>query len=183
VNAHPHIDTLSAWLVAYTQPRAETRAKMGIEEIGHEVFVPMEKLRQKAENRRLWRQVDRPLFSRYVFVRPRFGYWGDVLAVDGVTDILRNNDVASTVPAAWIDAMRKAESYGVFDRTQGSPNPFEIGELVRVSAGPYTGHNVIVAELIAKLKSTTAKKRAKVLLDFMGRKVKIDIDVCELEKL
>lgn len=176
-----HIDITAPWLVAYTAPRAENRAKIGIEEIGHEVFCPVEKLLVKVRGKMV--ETGRPLFSRYVFVRPRAGQWGDVLGVDGVSDILRNNDAASTVPGSWIDAMRKAEAYGVFDRTQGSPDPFRLGELVRVSSGPFAGHNVTIEKFIAKLKSTTAKKRAKVLLDFMGQQAKFDIDVCDLEKL
>lgn len=180
MNAHTVSDT-ATWLVAYTAPRAENRVKIGIEEIGHEVFCPMEKLLTTIRGKRV--ETGRPLFSRYVFVRPRFGLWGSVLTVDGVADILRNNDVVSTVSSVWIDAMRKAEAYGIFDRTKGSPYPFQIGEKVRVSAGAFAGHNVIIEKFIAKLKSTTAKKRAKVLLDFMGQQAKFDIDVCDLEKL
>lgn len=182
MNAHTLID-LAPWIVAYTAPRAETRAKLGIEEIGHEVFMPVEKLSQKVERERLWRQVERPLFSRYIFVRPRQGQWGNLLSIDGVNDVLRNNDKPSRVPAAWIEGLRKAESFGVFDRTKSSPNPFQIGEMARVSGGPFAGHNVIIEEFIAKIKSTTAKKRARVLLDFMGQQAKFDIDLCDLEKL
>ena len=174
---------IADWLVVYTEPRAENRAKIGIEEVGHEVFLPLEKLRQRIEKRNLWKQIERPVFSRYIFARPPApDAWGQIPSIDGVVDVLRNNDRPSRVPAAFIDALRKAESYGVFDRTQNSPDPFEIGELVRVSAGPFAGHNAVI-ELIAKIKSTTAKKRAKVLLNFMGRKTSLDVDVCDLEKL
>lgn len=171
------------YLVAYTAPRAESHVRRGIEEAGHEAVLLMEKLRQKVERKNLWRVIDRPLFSRYVFFRPLSLSWGNVLGVEGVNDVLRNNDVPSRIPPAFVDALRKAESYGLFDRTKGSPNPFEIGETVRLSSGPFSGHNAVIESFVAKLKSSTAKKRVNVLLDFMGRQARFDIDVCDLEKL
>lgn len=180
MNALARIET--RWFVAYTAPRAEQEAKRGIEEIGHEVFLPVEKLRQKVESRRLWKVVERPLFSRYIFVNTKGMDWGRIANVDGINDVLRNNDIPSTVPGSWVDALRKAESYGVFDRTQAT-QPFGIGERVRVSDGPFAGRNATICAFIAKFKSATAKKRAKVLLDFFGQKTSMDIDICGLEKL
>lgn len=173
----------NSWAVLYVEPRAESAVKYGIEEVGGEAFVPVERFRRRIEKRNLWKHVEQPIFSRYVFGRsPVPNEWGVLKAIDGVVDVLCNNDQPSLVSPAFIDALRKAEAYGVFDKTKNGPEPFNVGELVRVSSGPFAGHNVII-DLIHKLKSTTAKKRAKVLLDFMGRQSKFDVDVCELEKL
>lgn len=175
-------EIIAPWLVAYTEPRAELRAKDGIEDIGGEVFLPLEKISRQIQRRNLWKRIERPLFSRYIFVRPRLGQWARLLLIDGVVDILRNNDIPSTIPPTWIEALRKAEAFGVFDRTRGAPDPFKIGELVKISAGPFAGHSGIIEKFIAQMRSSTAKKRAKVLLNFVGQQARVDIDIRDLAK-
>lgn len=185
MNAIPHIDTVTGWLVVYTEPRAEKRAKWGIQDSGMEVFAPVEKQRPK-KTAKTQTPIERPVFSRYIFARERDHMqhcWAELNGIDGIVDVLTNNDIPSRVPATWVEALRKAEAYGVFDRTHNAPQPFEINEVVRVSDGPFSGHNVLIAEFIAKLKSTTAKKRVRVLMDFMGRQTPMEFDVCDLEKL
>jgi transcription antitermination factor NusG len=54
---------------------------------------------------------------------------------------------------------------------------------VRVTDGPFAGFNALIIEFIAKMRSATASKRAKVLLNFMGQATRIDLPVTSLEKL
>ena len=109
--------------------------------------------------------------------------WRAVLDVDGVEDVLRNNDVPSRVPVAWIDRLRKLEEFGTFDRRKNGPTPFEIGEMVRLSEGPFSGLNARIEGFVAKLKSSTASKRVRVLLDFLGQQTRMEVDVVVLEKV
>lgn len=173
------------WHVAYTDVRAEDGAQAGIEAVGFECLLLKEKLSRKVIRGRLRDDLTRPLFSRYLFVRfnPYREEWQRIEHVDGVQSVIKNGDMPSRVPDAWITAMRKAERYGLFDRTKQAPQPFELNEVVRVSDGPFSGFNGKVVELIHKLKSSTAKKRVKVLLDFMNRAMVIELPVSDLEKL
>ena len=148
--------------------------------LGYPVFCPFEKLRGKAK------PLERPLFQGYVFagVDPYREDWQPILDVKGVVDLLMMDaDTPGRVPAAWIDVMRHAEAVGEFDRTSVSPSMFEIGELIRVSEGPFAGHKAVIESFIAKLRSAKAKKRAKLLVQFMGRMSAIEMDVTALEKL
>ena len=166
------------WHVAYTEPRAEKDVCAALaHDIGYGVFMPMERARS---------YPSRPLMPRYVFVEvdPYRQDWQPIRHVDGVVDVLMSgDDVPGYVPTAWIDAISKAEACGMFDRTTVLPNHFALNELVRVSDGPFAGLNATIIEFIAKMRSATASKRAKVLVQFMGRMAQAELPVTSLEKL
>ena len=171
-----------AWHVVYTSPQGEAIAREGIRDTGFEPYLPVERTSKIVRRRRV--EVERPLFSRYLFVGVGMGEdWQDVLEVDGVEDVLRNNDIPSRVPVAWIDMLRKLEGLGSFDRRKNAPTPFEIGQMVRVSEGPFAGLSAVIESFAAKLKSASKHQRAKVLLDFLGHKTRMEMDVVSLERL
>ncbi len=167
------------WHVVYTDTRAEKRAELAIKEAGYQPYCPVERLRAKygSEPR------ERALFSRYVFVPvdPYRQDWQNLYDIDGVSDVLCNNGHPSHVPSSWIEALKKADACGIFDRT-GSKALFEIGEIIRVAEGPFAGFNGVIEEFIMKLKSATATKRAKVLIGFMGRLSSVEVPLMSLEK-
>jgi transcription antitermination factor NusG len=166
------------WHVAYVETRCEIDVAEDIhDELGFPVFVPAERIWTVRRGRRV--QACSPLFSGYVFPRvdPYREDWQQILGIDGVIDVL------GRVPTAWVYAMQKAQDMGVFDRTVANASKFKVGERVRVSDGLFAGFNAIIEEFIAKLRSATASKRAKVLVQFMGRMSAIEMDVTALEKL
>lgn len=161
------------WRVAYTAPRAESRVREDITDtLGYQVYAPVELRVVVQRGRKV--DVAKPLFPRYIFVRGHTGLGN----IKGVSEILDGG-----VSDAWIDAMRKAEACGVFNRTTANASSFRVGERVRVSDGAFRGFDAVIQEFIAKLRSATARKRAKVLVSFMGRMTATEIDVTDLEKL
>jgi|SRR5512139_2076286 transcription antitermination factor NusG len=118
----------SGWYVACCAPHRQARVKSGIERIGHDVYLPMERLRKRKRGRMV--TIARPLLGPYLFftLDPQCQQWTPILEVDGVWDILRPNSHPSRVPTILIEALRKAERYGEFDRTPNSPLPFRMGE-------------------------------------------------------
>ncbi len=171
------------WHVVYTGPLREEAVAREIRAAGFDVYLPMEQCTKLRRRKRV--ELSTPLFSRYLFVAfdPHLDDWQGLRDIDDVDDILRNNDVPSRVPAAWIEALRKAEGLGAFDRRKGAPQPFAIGETVRVTEGPFAGLHARVEQFVAKMKSTTSSKRAKVLLDFLGGPTITELPVVSLEKL
>lgn len=173
------------WHVVYTEPRAEKDVCASIaKDLGFGTFMPMERFRPQPGAD----PVSRPLFQRYslIEVDPYREDWQAVLAVDGVVDVVRMagcHDVPGYVPASWVEAMCKAEAVGMFDRTTILPNHFQLNELVRVSDGPFAGLNATIIEFLAKMRSATASKRAKVLVSFMGRMAQAELPITSLEKL
>jgi len=173
------------WYVAQVEPRGEADVCKDIRaELSLETYCPVERLRAQRRGRKV-EQIIRPLIPGYVFVafdRLRPG-WQAIERVDGVVSLLGNGDIPSRVPTAWVEATRRAEAYGVFDRTRTAPNGFKVGDQVRLADGPFAGHHALIQEFIAKLKSATARKRAKVLVSFMGRMTALDLPIESLERL
>jgi transcriptional antiterminator RfaH len=173
----------AGWHVVYTEPRAEKEVAYGLWQAGFDAYLPLERDTKIERGRRI--DITRPLLPRYLFVSFETGLynWGPILSVDGVVDILRNNGLPSRVPCAWVEAIWRSESCGIFDRTKGNPNGFEIGDEIRVTEGPFQGHHAIIQAFASKMKSATAKKRVKVLMDLMRRVVEMELDVTEIEKI
>ena len=176
------------WHVAVTEPRAETEVAKAIgDELGFDVFVPREKIWAVRRGIRL--EDCRPLLPRYIFVEvdPYKQDWQRILDIDDVVDVLgalANHDVPGYVmPSAWITAWRKMEAIGDFDLTTKIPEGFEVGETVRISEGPFAGHEALIQTFLAKMRSTTARKRAKLLTKFMGQMITLDLPVTSLERL
>lgn len=179
----PPISYLSggSWVVCYTEARAEGKAAKDMRLAGIEPFVPMERFRGKPGKP----VVERALFPRYVFARvdlDRDG-WGALLGFDGVMDVLRNCNTPMRMADAHVDALRKAEAVGLFDHTTINPNGFAVGEQVRVAEGPFAGLNAEIREFVGKIRSATAVKRARVLVNFMGRLTGMEMPVTALEKV
>lgn len=171
------------WYVVYTSPQAEVSTVKALVAAGYGAYAPVE--RKVVVRRRRKVDVEVPLFSRYAFVSfdPNLDDWGPILKVDGVEVLLQNGDVPSRVPTAWIDGIRKAEEYGVFDRRRAAPDGFNVKDVVRITEGPFMGLNATIEGFVAKLKSATATKRVKVLMNFMGQATRMEMDVTEMERV
>lgn len=176
------------WHVAYVETRTEIDTAKDIHDtLGFPVFVPAERVWTMRRGRRV--QACKPLFEGYIFpcVDPYREDWSRLRGVDGVIDVLGapadREGIPSYVPTAWVDAMRKAQDMGIFDRTTNNASKFMVGETVRISDGPFTGWNAEIQGFIAKMRSATASKRVKLMLAFMGRMSAIEMDVTALEKL
>ena len=168
------------WHVAYTAPRAELELAEEIRsDLGFDAYVPVERLKVMRRGIRI--TVQRPLFSRYLFIQPT-NEWQRVLKINGVIEVLRNGHGPSSVGDKYIQALQKAESVGAFDFTKKTPNMFNIGDKIRVSDGPLSGHDGVITEFVVKLKSASANKRAKILVAFMNRMTEIEVDVAHIEK-
>lgn len=165
-----------SWHVVYTSPQCEQSTADEIKRIGLVPYLPLEHGSKIVRRRRV--QTTRPLFPRYLFVGVEtYQHWRGLLGVEGVEDVLRNNDIPSRVPTAWVDMLRKMEGAGAFDRRPGV-KPFELGEIVRISDGIYSGYKGRIMGFLTKMSSMQAHRRAKVMLEMLGT---IELDVIALE--
>lgn len=172
------------WHVAYVEPRAEPAVAGEVGRLGLHVYVPMERIRARRNGYVVDR--DRPLLPGYVFaaVDPYRQAWQSLLDCKGVIEVLMQNpDTPGRVPAAWVTSMQRAEQLGMFDYTTANGSQFQVSEVVRVSDGPFAGLNATIVDFIAKLRGTSATKRARVLIDFMGRLSATELPITSLEKL
>lgn len=175
------------WHAVYVHTGAEMDVAETIrDELGFDVFVPREVI--WAVRRGIKVKSARPMLPGYTLVEvdPHKQDWQPILGIDGVIDMLgamHAHDTPGYMPSAWIAAWRKMEAIGEFDKTTKVPNDFEVGETVRISDGPFAGFEALITEFMAKMKSSTARKRAKVAANFFGRLTTLDLPVTSLEKL
>lgn len=156
----------SGWAVVMTQPNAERKAVLNLQRQGFETYFP--RFREKiVVNGKPSIKIG-ALFARYVFVFIE-STWRSILGTFGVTGIIRNGESPVVLDRAVIDELKAREdSTGFVDLT--TKVQFKrIGEAVKVNTGPFSGQQGIY-------QGQSAKDREIVLLDLLGRKVKVELD-------
>ena len=154
------------WYVVRTQSLAEMRAAEQLNNQGFETYVP-----RYRKERRHARKIDiilRPLFPGYLFVKidAEFQQWRSINGTVGVINIVQFGMELSPIDEVIITSLkaREDESGMVSLSTLG----LQKGDKVLVNKGPF-------AEYAGLLKETDDKKRAILLLNLMGRKVRVTV--------
>lgn len=163
-----------AWYVFRSNIKCEFKAEAGIKALGFEPFIPRE--RKSVIRRRRKVILESPLFTGYGFVKfdVEREDWGNIKSVDGVDDILKNNDLPVRVPSHEIDKIKLAEKFGLFDRTK-KPMPFNQGDDVEIGEGPFSG-------FIGKVMRARSGDRVDILLDFFGSTREIVIPLLHIRE-
>lgn len=165
-----------AWYVLAVNPPREFNAERKIRgQYGFTVYTPRVLNKKIIRLRKV--TVATPLFPGYVFVN--FDIYKDnwtkiIEEIDGIA-ILTNCDIPVRVATQTIEALQRAELAGAFDyRKPGSA--FKVGDDVEIKVGPFAG-------MIAKVRSATQKRRARVALNFLGRLSIFNFETCDLVKI
>lgn len=164
-----------AWYVLSVFSRSEFDVEREVRSSGIASYCPRERHRRVIRGRKV--SAERALFTGYLFAQfdiERDG-WGALLGIDGVIDILRNNNIPIQVNAMLIDRLQRAEAGGAFDYTKPGAG-FVEGESVEIMEGPMAG-------IIATIKSARAKNRIKILANLFGSLVTANIDSCMLKRV
>src|ERR1700704_4305088 len=77
------------WFVIWTESRAEKKVEARLAALGLSPWLPMVKERHRWSDR--WREVIRPLFPGYLFVRARSVEWHKVLQTPGVLTVIKRD--------------------------------------------------------------------------------------------
>lgn len=155
------------WYVAQTHPRAETKAAEHLTRQGFGVYLPH--FRKKRRHARRIDEVKAPLFPRYLFVSIDVATqrWLSIQSTVGVARLICNGDVPAVVQPGIVDALRQREDEGGFIKL--APRPFKLGEELRVLDGAFTG-------TLGLFEGMTDNERVTILLDLLGRKVRVNLD-------
>lgn len=143
-------------------------------------YLPLEKRIVVIRGRKI--KKERPLWPGYLPVQVTDKEWGEIEMEDGRGSGLRGSmgllkDHAGNplkVPAAFMSAIIHAENVGCFDYTIKSS--FRENASVEVLHGPFAG-------FIAMVRSAAPRKRAKILLNFLGGKREFEIDTLSLREV
>jgi len=172
---NPETPTLTAevrWYCVKTQPKRENVAFGALAALPDiEAFFPRVRyLRASAQGQR---PVVEALFPGYLFAR--FALARKVRAVRyarGVTYIVRQGREFSPVPENIITALRSLTATEVMELP---PEPWKLGEKVRVIAGIFRGASGEVSGLVP------ARQRVQLLLELLGRENRVELPMDVLE--
>jgi transcriptional antiterminator RfaH len=152
------------WFAVHTQPRAETKAAFHLLRQGYEVYLPT--CLKKRRHARKTDIVTRPLFPRYLFVAldtARTG-WRAINSTVGVLHVVSDGGRPAPLKEQVIDEIRSRENES--GHVEIAPKPLNRGEKVLIGDGP-------LKELSAVFDAEDEKQRVTLLMDFLGRQVRV----------
>ena len=158
----------SRWFVVQTQVNCEAKAARNLQRQGYDIYLP-----RYLKRRRHARRVDlvaRPLFPRYMFVAIDMATqrWRSIQSTFGVSHMVCNGDDPAPVPEGVMAALKAREDDKGFIKMDVKP-AFAPGDKVRVLAGAFMDSAGLFGGL-------ADHDRVSILLDMLGRKVRVLLD-------
>jgi transcriptional antiterminator RfaH len=156
------------WYVVQTQPHAETKAMGHLIRQGFEAYLP--RYLKRRRHARKVEMVAAPLFPRYLFVTVDLEAqrWRSIHSTTGVSRLVCNGDEPAPVPPDVVAALQGREDATGFVKLERRPQ-FAPGERVRVVDG-------IFADSLGLFEGMADRERVAILLDLLGRKVRVVLD-------
>jgi transcriptional antiterminator RfaH len=161
--------TGSLWYAVHTHPRGEVKALEHLGRQGYETYLP--RYARKIRHARKTERVVRALFPRYLFVRLDLTTqgWRSIRSTIGVADIVCLGDQPTPLPDGVVDVLKAQEDAEGFVQFVNVPR-FKKGDSVFVLSGPF-------AQQLGLCDGITDNQRIAILLDLLGRKVRVMLDV------
>ncbi len=156
------------WYVVQAQPNAERKAVVHLERQGFACYLP-----RYLKRRRHARRVDvvsAPLFPRYLFVEIDMATqrWRSIHSTVGVSQLVCAGDVPTPVPEYVVASLKDREDAHGFIQLVRQPS-FRRGDKVRVRDG-------LFSDCLGLYDGMPDRDRVAVLLDLLGRKVRVLLD-------
>lgn len=162
---------MNRWYVLFAKPKKETQVQQQLEEMDVGTFLPL-----MPRTRLRGRQVDRPLFPRYLFAQlQRFpGGVGAANWLPGLVCVVRFGGEYALVPSEVLDDMR----WRLCVEEQRARTPFQRGQRLRLAAdGPLGPLEVLFEQQLAD------GKRAHVLIEILGRLTRSEVSIEDLARV
>lgn len=155
---------MNFWVVCQTEPNREAWAAANVQRQGFAYYLPRHKELVGAHYR------VRILFPSYLFVMTD-GRWTFLTGTFGVTRIVHGTGgQPAQLDPAVIKALRASEDKdGFVVLPHRGASHFVKGQRVRVTDGIFLGSMGIY-------EGTTARDRERILIDYMGRKTRVEIE-------
>lgn len=156
------------WYVVQTQPNAERKADAHLVRQGFQTYLP-----RYLKRRRHARRIDivsAPLFPRYMFVTVDIATqrWRAIHSTIGVARMVCNGDEPAPVPMGIVEQLKAGEDAGGFIPLDTRPR-FAPGDKIRVLDG-------VFSTCLGLIDTVTDRERVAILLDLLGRKVRVVLD-------
>ncbi len=156
------------WFVAHTHPHAEGKATAHLNRQGFEIYFPRY-LKRRRHARRI-ETVMAPLFPRYLFVAIDLDAqrWRSIYSTVGVSRLVCNGDEPTPVPSGVVEGLRDREDANGFIKLERRP-AFHAGDKIRVLDGAFSS-------CLGLFECMAERERVAILLDLLGRKVRVVLD-------
>ena len=159
----------SKWHVVQTHVHSEMKAAAHLVRQGYTVYLPRY-LKRRHHARRI-EMVPAPLFPRYLFVAvdrmvPR---WRSIQSTVGVARLVRNGEEPAMVPGSVVEQLQAREDLGGLIQVDTRPH-FSPGEKIRVMGGAFSA-------CLGLFEGMSDHERVAILLDLLGRKVRVVLDI------
>jgi transcriptional antiterminator RfaH len=156
------------WYVVQTQPHAEAKATAHLLRQGFDTYLPRY-LKRRRHARRV-ETVAAPLFPRYLFVAVDMAVqrWRVIQSTIGVSHLVSNGDSPAAVAASIVDGLKAREDERGFVLLERRPR-FAPGDKIRVLDGVFSA-------CLGLFEGVADRERVAILLDLLGRKVRVTLD-------
>jgi transcriptional antiterminator RfaH len=163
-----------AWYVAHSHPNSEWRAAEHLGRQGFTCYVPA-----YLKTRRHARKVDTvkaPFFPRYLFVwiDVNTQRWRSIDSTVGVSRLVGRGPMPTPVMPGIVETIREREGVDGLISLAPAAARFRVGDQVRVVTGAFEACQGLFEAL-------TDKDRVAILLDLLGRKVRVVLDAGAIE--
>lgn len=157
-----------SWYVVQTRAKAEVKAAHNLIRQGFEIYLP--KYLKRRSHARKVESVQAPLFPSYLFVRIDMATqrWRAIQSTFGVSRLVSNGSDPAPVSQQVLSSLRMREDDRGCIRLDKRPK-FALGDRVRVVAG-------VFAENLGLFDGMADRERVGILLDLLGRKVRVTLD-------
>ncbi|HZV20540.1 MAG TPA: transcriptional activator RfaH [Hyphomicrobiales bacterium] len=156
-----------AWIAVNTKPHEEERALEHLQRQDFQTYCPM--IAKRVRHARYARQVKRPLFPSYLFVRhDRDGmqFWRPIVSTAGVRDVVRFGQRLGFLEDGFIEALKSREIGGLIYCKESD---YRLGQKVQIEGGAFDG-------LAATIIGMDEKDRLVLLMELLNRQVKVKVD-------
>jgi transcription antitermination factor NusG len=172
--AGPIIDQVEpprAWYALYTRHQHEKTVVHILTNKGFETLLPLYSVARRWKDRT--KLLFLPLFPCYVFLNGGLERRTDIMTTPGIHSIVSNGGQPAAIPAAEIDAIRRA-----VERGSGiEPHPLlKRGDWVRVKCGPLEG----IQGILVRKKNLY---RLVLTVEMLGKSAAVEIDALLVERL
>jgi len=156
------------WYVVQTQPHAERKAAAHLDRQGFQSYLP-QYLKSRRHARRI-EKVASPLYPRYLFVAVDIAAqrWRAIQSTIGVARLVCNGDLPASVPEGVVSALKQRHDEHGFISLEKRPL-FKSGYSIRVVDG-------VFISCFGLFEGMTDSERVTILLDLLGRKVRVLLD-------
>ena len=156
----------NSWYIVQFKPNSHKIAVRNLQRQGFDTFLPMHEVTRRTAIK--FETVTQPLFAGYMFVAcdPETAPWKQINSTYGVSRMLSSSEGSKPMPAALITGLRaRCDGVGKLVPLEN----LEAGQSVEMHSGPF-------ANFIATVEQMASDARVWVLLDFMGKETRIQVD-------